>query len=452
MGFSRRGRLAVAALITSGLIAACGGSDEEEAVDSASASASAPSGDEVVIVHWDDDTAGGVGDVTDQLIVEFEEANPGITIERTSRQFQDHLAAVRLAASGEDGPDVFTGGLGYSLDSDLVKAGYLEPLDDVAESSGWLSQLSDVTVAPLRFTPDGATWGEGNLYGMTIFTEFIGVFYNREKAEALGLQMPPATFGDFEAMLQTAKGRGETPIWLGNLDQWPAAHVYPMIQNQLSSAEEISGWMTGREGSTFVTPGNTEAAAKLQEWVEAGYFNEGFNGLSYDDSWSQFAEGNGVFYLSGTWINGQFQDTMGDNVGLFLMPGETADSPFVSAGGLADPWHISSKSTVKDEAKKWIEFLTSARAAQLLIENASLAAVSPAGDAGFEPGSLGAQSLEAWTQLQGGDGGTVPFLDMPTPTMGDTIFAALQSLMDGRMSPEQFVETVQADWDEFHSN
>jgi raffinose/stachyose/melibiose transport system substrate-binding protein len=415
----------------------------------AGTAAPATGGDDVVLVHWDDDTSGGVGDVTDQLITEFEEANPGVTIERTSRLFADHLSAVRLAASGGEGPDVFTGGLGYQLDADLVKAGFLMPLDDIAAESGWLDQLNELTVAPLRFTDDGETWGEGNLYGLTIFMEFIGVFYNREKLEALGLE-EPATFADFEAMLQTAQDGGETPIWLGNLDQWPAAHVYAHIQNQLTDPNELSDWLTGTEGTTFVNDGNIAAAQKLRDWVEAGYFTDGYDGVSYDDAWVQFTEGDGVFFLSGTWLNGQLQEAMGDNVGLFLMPRAEAGAGPVSAGGLADPWHISADTEHPDEAAAWIQFLTGERAAELLLENASLPAIMPAG---AEPeGTLGQDAADGWAAIQSSDdGGAVPFLDFPTPTMGDTIFPALQSLMAGQLSPEDFVATVQQDWDGFHA-
>lgn len=209
-------RRVVPAVLAMALAAAAGGglSDATFAANTGGGHAVA-SGEQVVLTHWDDDTSGGVGDVTDILIAEFEAENPNIRIERTSRQFADYGPAVRLAVSGSDAPDVFTGGLGHSLDGPLVQAGVLLALDELAAETGWLDQLNDVTVAPLRFSEDGEVWGEGNLYGMTIFMEFIGVFYNREKAEALGLDVPPTTFADFESALQQAKDADETPIWFG---------------------------------------------------------------------------------------------------------------------------------------------------------------------------------------------------------------------------------------------
>ena len=42
-----------------------------------------------------------------------------------------------------------------------------------------------------------------------------------------------------------------------------------------------------REGATFASPENEEAAAKIQYWAEKGYFTPDFNGTGYDPAWQQ---------------------------------------------------------------------------------------------------------------------------------------------------------------------
>ena len=42
-----------------------------------------------------------------------------------------------------------------------------------------------------------------------------------------------------------------------------------------------------------------------------------------------------------------------------------------------------------------------------------------------------------------------PYLDWATPTMGDTLFGGLQSLMAGKLSPADFTKRVQSDWRSF---
>jgi raffinose/stachyose/melibiose transport system substrate-binding protein len=48
-----------------------------------------------------------------------------------------------------------------------------------------------------------------------------------------------------------------------------------------------------------------------------------------------------------------------------------------------------------------------------------------------------------------GQGTLLPYLDYATPTMSDTIGAALQDLLGGAKTPEQFLSAVQADYAAF---
>ncbi len=48
------------------------------------------------------------------------------------------------------------------------------------------------------------------------------------------------------------------------------------------------------------------------------------------------------------------------------------------------------------------------------------------------------------------DGGELlPYLDYATPTMGDTMGAALQDLLAGEQPPEAFLATLEADYAAF---
>jgi raffinose/stachyose/melibiose transport system substrate-binding protein len=47
------------------------------------------------------------------------------------------------------------------------------------------------------------------------------------------------------------------------------------------------------------------------------------------------------------------------------------------------------------------------------------------------------------------DGSLLPYLDYATPTFGDTLGQSLQDLIDGRTTPKQFTEALEADYAEF---
>jgi raffinose/stachyose/melibiose transport system substrate-binding protein len=46
-------------------------------------------------------------------------------------------------------------------------------------------------------------------------------------------------------------------------------------------------------------------------------------------------------------------------------------------------------------------------------------------------------------------GNLLPYLDYATPTFSDTLGAALQDLIAGKQTPEQFTQTLQADYGAF---
>jgi raffinose/stachyose/melibiose transport system substrate-binding protein len=57
--------------------------------------------------------------------------------------------------------------------------------------------------------------------------------------------------------------------------------------------------------------------------------------------------------------------------------------------------------------------------------------------------------VAGWSKLSNADG-LVPYLDYSTPTFYDTITSALQKLIGGQTTPQQFADTLQADYTQFH--
>jgi raffinose/stachyose/melibiose transport system substrate-binding protein len=322
----------------------------------------------------------------------------------------------------------------------LVKGGLLRPLDEYADAYGWADRYAPVLLDLNRFSSDGQTFGDGDLYGLSQMGEIVGMFYNRDKVPE-----PPATFADLEAQLAEAKSAGETPISFGNLDKWPGIHEFQAVQNVFAPAQQVRDFVFARDGASFTTPENDEAAGKVQEWAEKGYFTKNFNGVGYDPAYAQFSKGAGPFLIAGTWLLRDLTDAMGDNLGFMLVPpAEQGGSP-QALGGESLPFAITSKSENPDVAAAYIDFLTDANAADVLVETGNL----PAMPAQAQPsGAAGEDVFEAWRTLADADG-LVPYLDYATPTFYDTITAGVQQLLAGRESPGEFTEGLQGDFEKF---
>ncbi|HEX9823057.1 MAG TPA: extracellular solute-binding protein [Actinomycetota bacterium] len=433
--------LAVVALVA----AACSGADPQPQPQGGGDGGDIGSLGDVTLIVWDQEVRGGQNQQIEQLNAEFMEQYPNVTIERVAKSFDDLFNTVKLAVSGPNPPDVVQANQGRSIMGALVEAGLLQPLDDYAEQYGWGDRYSEGLLQLNSFSPDGQTFGEGSLYGLSQVGEIVGVFYNRQKLADLGLEIP-ATFADFEAALAAAKEAGEVPIQFGNLDAWPGIHEFQAVQNAGGEKEALRSFLFGREEASFDTPENLAAAAKLQEWTDAGYFTPDFGGIGYDDAWAAFAEGEGVFLITGTWLNPDLADAMGDDLGFFLMPSESGESP-LALGGEGLPFAMTANSEHPQVAAAYLDHITSPHAMEVIVETGGLPAVAlPNPD--VPEGSSLADIFAAWEQLNSTDG-IVSYLDYATPTMYDTFSASVQELMAERVTPEEFVGHVQSDFEEF---
>ena len=135
---------------------------------------------------------------------------------------------------------------------------------------------------------------------------------------------------------------------------------------------------------------------------------------------------------------------MGDDVS-FVLPPKAQAAP-VATGGTGIPWAVSSKTKSPDAAAAYIDFITSEDAMAVLAKTENL----PVADTAEQkaPNALGQDVFTAFgTAVE--DDSLVPYLDYATPTMSDTLGAALQDLLAKKATPEQFLETIQKDYGDF---
>ena len=401
----------------------------------------------VTLLVWDQEVRGGQAAQMAELIKEFEAKYPNIKIKRVSRSFDDLKTTLRLALSGNEPPDVVEANNGRSDMGEFVKAGQLRPLDSYAKAYGWAARYPKSVLQYSSYSPDGKTFGEGNLYGLPQVGETVGVFYNKKKLAVAGVQ-PPTTWAELQASLATLKGKGEVPLVLGNLEKWPAIHVFGTVQGRTTPAETIKALAFGRSGATWKSPENLEAAQTLVDWVDKGYFNKGVNGQDYDPAWQAFTKGTGVYLIAGTWLQADLQKAMGADVGFMLPPGAAAGDKPVATGGTGLPFAITTKSKNPDAAAAYINFITSKDAMAVLAKTGNL----PIADTSTQvvAGGLQKDVFTSFGAIVEKDG-LVPYLDYATPTMYDTIGAALQDLLAKKATPDQFLDRLEKDYTAFAS-
>ena len=331
--------------------------------------------------------SGGPRDAIKELTKQFEAKYPNVTVDVQFRDFASWIKQARLAAAGDDPPDVFAGNQGYQLDGELVKAGLILPLDKYAEAYGWTDSFTPETLQQFSWSDDGATFGEGNLYGVAQTGQSVGVFANKKKLDAAGVD--PATletFDDFQAALATLRESlpaDEPVIALGNKDQYGAIHLWGGIQGAYTPAQDVRDWIFHKDGATFDTEGNLKSLQVLKEWADKGYLGQGdsFNARNDSEAAAAFGKGEGAMMIGGNWNAATARDGLGEDAIFFNMPpGESGDA--VAIGSASVPMHISSKSENPDLAAAYIDFITGPDASQALVDTAQVPAAT---DATAEP-------------------------------------------------------------------
>ncbi|NHN54672.1 extracellular solute-binding protein [Calidifontibacter sp. DB0510] len=442
----------IAAVSCLGLAACAPGSSGGSSASKSNASAPAQTDPaklgKVTLTVWDQEVRGGQAKQITQLNAAFQKKYPNITIKRVPRSFDDLGKTIKLALSGDNPPDVAEVNNGRGDMGAFVKAGQLLDLGKYAKAYGWDERYPQSVRQYSSYSPDGKTFGTGNLYGLPQVGEVVDLYVNTEHLQQAGLAMP-TTWEQLVAAMKTLKAKrpGEAPMVLGDLDKWPAIHVFGPTQAQFVAPDDIRKLAFGQKGANWKTPGNQQAAQTLVDWMKAGYLDAKTIGTGYDNANKAFSQGKGTFLMAGTWLAADPMPALGSKVRFILPPpSKAAGGKEVSTGGTGIPWAISSKTKHPDAAAAYINFITSPEAMKVLASTGNVPVANTSEQTAATP--LDKDVLTAFGKVVEANG-LVPYLDYATPTMADTLGAALQDLLAGRKTPAQFLDTLQQDYSGF---
>jgi raffinose/stachyose/melibiose transport system substrate-binding protein len=449
----------ILAAVLAVVVAACGGTpgaEKPENTPSTPAAKVKTSGFEslgpVTLTVISAEGSGGPQEALKALSKSFEQKYPNVTVKLSFRAFDSWVKQAKLVASSDKPPDVFAGNQGYQLDGELVKAGLIKPLDAYAKAYGWDKSFTPETLQQFKWTNDGQTFGEGTLWAVAQTGQSVGVFANKKKLAAAGVD--PAslkTFGDFDAALaklRTSLPAGEPVIMLGDKDQFHALHVWGGIQGAYTPAQDVRNWIFQHDGATFDNAGNLKALQKLKEWADKGYFgkSDAYNARGETDAGVVFAKGQGALLIAGNWQAATARDGLGDDAEFFNMP--PGDSgKHVNIGSTSLPMHISAKTKQPDLAAAYLDWITGPSAAQALVDTQQVPAATDATAQPADP--LGREVKAGWDQLVQ-DGGLTLFPDWASPTMLATMGQSFQEMLAGRATPQNVISRIQKDWDAYH--
>lgn len=399
---------------------------------------------DVTLTVWDQEIRGGQNDQIEELNAQFEEAHPNVSIRRLSQSFDDLRKQTTLALSGNEVPDVVQVNNARADMGAFVSAGQLLDLSSFAKTYGWAQRFPTSVLSKMSYSTDGVTFGEGNLYGLPQTGEIVGVYYRQDTLDRLGGKLP-GTWDEYFQLLDAARGAGMQPMVLGNLDGWPALHVFGPLQAAFVDADEVVKLGMGNAGSRWTSEGNLEALTKFAAWAAEGYLGDSPNGTDYDSAWRAFTEGKAAFLPAGSWLAADLEAAAGEGL-RFMTPPMGADGALATTGGTGIPWSIPANAAHPEVAAAYLDFITTEKAMETIAAHGVMP-VLRAAELAPEAG-VNRDVYEAFATVSE-QGTLLPYLDYATPSFADTAGTVFQELIGGQKDPEAAAAALQADYAEF---
>ncbi|MFZ5853892.1 MAG: ABC transporter substrate-binding protein [Chloroflexota bacterium] len=428
---NRRLRLALILTVAALVVQACGGAAQTTgpaASEAASGSPSAPPAAPVTLTLWHNYGTEANAVATENLVKAFQAIHPEITINVVSQPADNYFDLLQAAAISKTGPDLATMWTGLF---DLKYKSYLEPLNDLVPLDE-LKKLKGIEYSSLNFNPD-----DGVLV-VPLEVQFYNGFYNKQLFQQAGLDPNkfPTTWDELFAASEKLKAAGITPFVYGTGGQALGGGFYPWYDvSYLMMEWSPQDWKKLYTGELAWT--DPAVKAQFQKWVslfQKGYTNQDV--LTNSDSIAQFEAGKAAMTLEGTWQIAEFQQKMGDNVGVFLPP--FVNRPLqgvVEYSG--DGFSMTTYSQHKPEAAAFLAYLAS-DAAQKVVADSGLI---PAKE-GFSTDSRMAKDLLAYAADKGFT--RYPMIDnVIQPEVSDAGTKVLNAAFGGAMSVDEALKNMQ---------
>lgn len=395
----------------------------------------------VTLTVWDQEVGAGQHAQIEALNAQFQDEFPNVTVRRLSQSFDDLRKQLALALAGDEVPDVVQVNSTRPDMGALVAEGQLLNLETFAKTYGWQDRFPEPVLTRMRFTPDAARFGDGDLYGLPQTGALVGIYYRQATLTQLGAE-PPISWAEFFDLLDAARSAGLQPMALGNLEQWPALHLLGTLQPAFVGSDESLTLALGNPGATWVSDGNVQALARIAAWGTEGYLGDSPTTSTYESAVTDFASGKAAFLIGGSWLGAELEEQVTEGL-RFMAPPPGLDEISATPGGTGVPWAIPAAAANPEVAAAYLNFITSHAAMEVVASHGDMPVLRTA-ELAPEAGVL-KDIFEAFTAVAT-DGVLLPYLDNATPTFGDTAGIGLQELLGGQKSPEDIAEELQADY------
>ena len=286
-----------------------------------------------------------------ELIADFEAANPDIKVEFTNFDHEGYKTAIRNFLTA-DAPDLANWYAGNRM-APFVNAGQFLDVSDVWEEHGLNEALGS---AAASMTIDGKKWGVPYTYYQW------GIYYNRDAYEAAGVDVPGpegVSWDQFVENCEKFKAADIDCLTTGTKALWPGAGIFDYMSLRTNGYEWHMDLTAGKIAWT-----DQKVRDVFDNWMEIQpYVTANHAALDWQDAAALLVQGKAANYVMGNFAVGVFKEggMTNDNLGFMVFPEITPGIPRAEEAP-TDTIHIPSGAKNVEDAKKFLAFVASADA------------------------------------------------------------------------------------------
>jgi len=321
-----------------------------------SACSSATGGNKkITITMWDADTVASDHKVIVDIVNRYMKDNPNVTVNETAIDGDSIEAKIMAAVGANNAPDIFVTWAGGRLYS-YAKAGKVLDLTSYMNKDNYKDRFMEAGVNNVTFF--------NKIWAVPVEGTVLAVFfYDKDLFAKYNIQ-PPTTYDELLNDCEIFKTAGISCFALGNKMQWPGSEWYMYLTLRLGGVEPFLNAANRTNGGSFADPTFIKAGEMLQDLVNKGYFNVGYNTIDTDTGEARqlLVTGKAAMYLNGTWELSTFKSETPDfysHLGFFAFPAiQGGKDPNDVVGTVGNEFYsISSTSKNPDESFKLIQYL-----------------------------------------------------------------------------------------------
>ena len=277
----------------------------------------------LTITLWDIATEDPTKAIQEDAVQRFMADYPNIQVEQVHQMNDNYKQQLIVAMAAGECPDMYIHWSGGPM-VEYYKSGFVNDLTDLFNTYDH-PDFIDAAVAQASYDGKVLAIPYGGLSGCDIF-------YNKVIFEELGLE-EPQTIDELEAACDKLLEAGYVPFSLANGSKWTGSMYYMYLVARHSGNDEFNAAYD--QTGSFTSPAFIFAGEKIQDWVEKGYFNDGFNSLVTDNGEDRalLYDDTCAMMLHGSWqvrnINTDSPEWAEEHLGTFRFP---VDSEAEAAG------------------------------------------------------------------------------------------------------------------------